>query len=169
MLLEALLRGSSASADDSSASSTLASMLPDKEAAEKVRRYQEFSEKKLQPQLAEYQKARDEVYKELGQYLLLKSTIEMTKEQKLKKLEMKFDVGHEFYMQAEALDLNRICVKVSREFYVELNQEEALNFIEKKERVMNGQIENLSEKMAEVRAHVVFVNEAIRELLNISE
>ena len=87
----------------------------------------------------------------------------------MKKLEMKFDVGHEFYMQAEALDLNRIVVKVSREFFVELNQEEALNFIGKKERVMNEQIEMLSEKMAEVKAHVVFVNEAIRELLNISE
>ena len=71
-------------------------------------------------------------------------------------------------MQAEAIDLNRFVVKVSREFYVELNQEEALNFIEKKERVMNAQIENLGEKMAEVKAHVVFVNEAIRELLNIS-
>ena len=82
---------------------------------------------------------------------------------------MKFDVGHEFYMQAEALDLNRIVVKLSKEFFVELNQEEALNFIGKKERVMNGQIEKLSEKMAEVKAHMVFVNEAIRELLNISE
>ena len=51
---------------------------------------------------------------------------------------MKFDIGHEFYMQAEALDLNRFVVKVSRDFYVELNQDEALNFIEKKERVMNA-------------------------------
>ena len=92
----------------------------------------------------------------------------MTREQKLKKLEMKFDVGHEFYMQAEALDLNRFVVKVSRDFYVELNQEEALHFIAKKEKVMNAQIEKLSDKMAEVKAHIVFVNEAIRELLNIS-
>ena len=93
----------------------------------------------------------------------------MTREHKLKKLEMKFDVGHEFYIQAEAMDLNRIAVKVSRDFYVELNQVEALNFIEKKEKVMNEQISKLSDKMAEVKAHMVFVNEAIRELLNISE
>ena len=65
--------------------------------------------------------------------------------------------------------MNRIVVKVSRDFFVELNQLEALNFIEKKERVMNGQIEKLNEKIAEVKAHQVFVNEAIRELLNISE
>ena len=98
-------------------------------------------------------KAKDEIYKELGQYLLLKSTIELTREQKLKKLEMRFDVGHEFYLEAEALDLNRIVVKVSREFYVELNQLEALNFIEKKEKVMNAQIEKLNDKIAEVKAH----------------
>ena len=36
-------------------------------------------------------------------------------------MDMRFDVGHEFYMQAEALDMNRIMVKVSREFFVELN------------------------------------------------
>ena len=87
----------------------------------------------------------------------------------MKKLDMRFDVGHEFFMEAEALDMNRIMVKVSREFFVELNQEEALNFIAKKERVMNTQIEKLSKQMAEVKAHIVFVNEAIRELLNISE
>ena len=68
----------------------------------------------------------------------MKGTIELTREQKLKKLDMRFDVGHEFYMQAEALDLNRIVVKVSRDFFVELNQDEALNFIEKKDRVMNA-------------------------------
>ena len=65
--------------------------------------------------------------------------------------------------------MNKIAVKVSREFFVELNQVEALNFIDKKEKVMNAQIEKLYEKVAEVKAHMVFVNEAIRELLNISE
>ena len=70
---------------------------------------------------------------------------------------MKFDVGHEFFMQAEALDMNRIVVKLSREMYVELNQEEALNFIGKKEKVMNAQIEQLANKIAEVKAHMVFV------------
>ena len=60
-------------------------------------------------------------------------------------MDMRFDVGHEFYMQAEADDLNRIVMKVSRDFFVELNQEEALNFIGKKERVMNTQIEKLGD------------------------
>ena len=78
-------------------------------------------------------------------------------------------MGHEFFMEAEALDMNRIVVKVSRDTFVELNQLEALGFIEKKEKVMNGQIEKLEGKIAEVKAHQAFVNEAIRELLNIDQ
>ena len=67
----------------------------------------------------------------------LKNTIELTRSQKLKKLDLRFDIGHEFFMQAETEELNRIVVKVSSDLFVELNQEEALNFIEKKERLMN--------------------------------
>ena len=73
-------------------------MLSGGESAGKIKRYQDFTDNKLRPQLAEYQKAIDEIYKELGQYLLLKSTIELTRDQKLKKLDMRFDVGHEFFM-----------------------------------------------------------------------
>ena len=65
----------------------------------------------------------------------------MFREQKLKKFETRVDMGKEFYMQAEALDLNRIVVKVSQHYYVELNQEEALLFIKKKETMMNAQID----------------------------
>ena len=47
-------------------------------------------------------------------------------------------MGKEFYIQAEATDLERIIVKVSQHYYVELNQDEALLFIKKKETLMNS-------------------------------
>ena len=87
----------------------------------------------------------------------------------MKTFETRVDMGKEFYIQAEATDLERFVVKVSQHYYVELNQDEALLFIKKKETLMNSQIEQLSQKAAEVKAHIVFVNEAIRELLNISD
>ena len=96
-------------------------LLPSKESAAKIERYKDQIEKKLKPQLSEYQKAKDEIYKELGQYQILQSTIEITREQKLKKMDLRFDVGHEFFMQAEALDLDRIILKVSRDTFVEVN------------------------------------------------
>ena len=45
----------------------------------------------------------------------------MFREQKLKTFETRVDMGKEFYMQAEALDINSFVVKVSKHFYVELN------------------------------------------------
>ena len=45
----------------------------------------------------------------------------MMKDQKLKKFEAKVDIGREFFMQAEANDVQRIVVKVSRDYFVELN------------------------------------------------
>ena len=92
----------------------------------------------MKPQLEEYNKARDMVYKELGQYLQLRNTIEMFREQKLKTFETRVDMGKEFYIQAEATDLQRFVVKVSQHYYVELNQDEALLFIKKKETLMNS-------------------------------
>jgi prefoldin subunit 5 len=61
------------------------------------------------------------IFAELGQYLQLKSTIEMIREQKLKTYNARVDVGQEFFMEAETKDLDRIMVKVSREYFVELS------------------------------------------------
>ena len=98
----------------------------------------------------------------------LRSTIEMIREQKLKTYESRVDVGHEFYLTAEATDLDKIMVKVSREYFVELNQDEAFRFVDKKEKLMNQQIDFLQTKMAEARAHMSFVKQAVGELLNIT-
>ena len=72
-------------------------------------------------------------------------------------------------MEVEVHDLEKIMVKVSKEYFVELSQDEALQYVSKKEKLMNNQIERLHLKMAETKAHMVFVTEAVRELLHISE
>ena len=59
-------------------------------------------------------------------------------------------------------------VKVSKEYFVELSQEEAILYVDKKEKLYKGQIERASDQVAQIQAHIVFVNEAIREILNLS-
>ena len=50
MLLEALLKGAASEAGSSDGETPgMANLLPDREAAEKIKRYQDFLEKKLQP------------------------------------------------------------------------------------------------------------------------
>lgn len=45
-------------------------------------------------------------------------------------------------------DLQKIMVKISKEFFVELNQDETLAYIVKKEKSLNNKIDALSDKAA---------------------
>ena len=45
-------------------------------------------------------------------------------------------------------DLSKVMVKIGREYFVELTQEETLRYIEKKEKVMSKRTEMLSEQAA---------------------
>ena len=101
--------------------SSIDTLLPVDEVGIKVKRYEDFLDTKLRPQLAEYVKARDTLKTELSQYLQLRETLQMLRDQKLKTFQSRVDAGHEFYLQAETKDLNKIMVKVSREYFVEMN------------------------------------------------
>ena len=64
--------------------------------------------------------------------------------------------------------MDKIMIKVSREYFVEMSQAEALLFSAKKERLIQHQIDGLQTKMAETKAHMTFVTKAVAELLNIT-
>ena len=59
-------------------------------------------------------------------------------------------------------------VALSKDFYVELSQEEALIYVSKKEKYLNDKANALTKRASEIKAHILFVQEAIRELLNFS-
>ena len=49
-------------------------------------------------------------------------------------------------------------VKISKEYFVELSQDEALQYIGKKEKSLNRKIELLSDQIAKIKAHIVVVS-----------
>ena len=59
-------------------------------------------------------------------------------------------------------------VALSKDFFVELTQEEARVYVEKKEKYLNNKTTALTKKASETKAHILFMQEAIRELLGIS-
>ena len=59
-------------------------------------------------------------------------------------------------------------VKVSQEYFIEMNQNEALAYCEKKEKLLDGQVQRLEKLIAETKAHITFVNAAIGEILKFS-
>ena len=115
-------------------------------------------------------KKRDEVYEEMSEYLKLRNTLEMLQKEKLKKYEARVDVGCNIFVQAEAeedVKNQRVMVALSREFFVELSWSEAIAYINKKEKSLNNRTEHLTKKLNEIRAHIVFIQEAIRELMGL--
>ena len=56
-------------------------------------------------------------------------------------------------------------VALNKEYFVELSWDEALAYISKKEIVLNRKSEALTKKASEIKAHIIFVQEAIRELI----
>ena len=92
----------------------------------------------------------------------------MIKEQKLKKFESRIDIGCNFFVNTEVEDTSKLMVALSKDFFVELSQEEALIYIDKKEKYLNEKTKKLTTRASEIKAHILFVQEAIRELLQIS-
>jgi prefoldin subunit 5 len=49
-------------------------------------------------------------------------------------------------------------VKIGRDYFVELSQDEALQYIGKKEKVLSQRSERLTEQAAQIKAHIAFVS-----------
>ena len=56
----------------------------------------------------------------------------MIKDQKLQKYETMVDVGKQFYLQAEVSTADKLMVKISNTYFVEMTPSEALDFGSKK-------------------------------------
>ena len=137
----------------------------------KILRYEDKIHRDMKPQLDLVLKKRDQIFEELAEYLQLKNVVEMVQQQKLKKFESMVDVGCNIFVETEVHKLDKImvCLNSQKDFFVELSLPEALQYIESREKYLNKKVENLTKKACEVRAHIVFVQETIRELLNIGE
>ena len=49
-------------------------------------------------------------------------------------------------------------VKIGKEYFVELSQDEAISYIGKKEVVLNRRNELLTDQAAQIKAHIAFVS-----------
>ena len=86
----------------------------------------------------------------------------------MKKFQSQVDLGCNIFVGTEVADTSKIMVALSKDFFVELSQEEAKVYVGKKEKYLNDRTDALTKRASEIKAHILFVQEAIRELLNIS-
>ncbi|XP_024859108.1 protein UXT isoform X4 [Kryptolebias marmoratus] len=121
----------------------------DSEMDRKVLQYETFISEVLKRDLQKVLEQRDQVYEKISQYLQLKNTIQS--------------------LQAKVEDSSRIFVAVGFGFFVEMTQDEALRFIDKKTSQLTAFTEQLTKDSAKIKANIRMVLEGLRELQGLSD
>ncbi|XP_015076326.2 LOW QUALITY PROTEIN: protein UXT homolog [Solanum pennellii] len=134
---------------------------------EKVRRFEEFIDRRLKPDLVHAIAERDKVFEQQKIFSDLKRNIENLEKNNVTNLKTLVNIGSEVYLQADVPDTTRIFVDVGLGFHVEFTWSEALNYISAKEEKLARQIEEYTRLVASIKAQIKMVCEGIRELLQI--
>ncbi|XP_068454554.1 protein UXT [Clinocottus analis] len=135
---------------------------------QKVLQYENFINEVLRNDLQKVLQQRDSVFEKISQYLQLKNSIESLQDSP-SLLKTDVDLGCSFFVQAEVEDSSRIFVAVGYGFFVEMNHDEALRFIDKKTSQLTTFTEQLSKDSAEIKANIRMVIEGLRELQGLSD
>ncbi|ESW34655.1 hypothetical protein PHAVU_001G169600 [Phaseolus vulgaris] len=134
---------------------------------DKVRKFEEFVDKRLKPDLIHAINQRDKVFEQQKIFADLRRNIESLEKNSVTSLRTLVNIGSEVYLQAEVPDTQRIFVDVGFGFHVEFTWSEALNYIEKREEKITRQIEEYTQLIASIKAQIKLVCEGIRELLQL--
>ncbi|KAK6177749.1 hypothetical protein SNE40_015791 [Patella caerulea] len=134
--------------------------------ADKILAYEQFLNETLREDLKKVLEARDEIHKQMSDYLQLKTVIERLQETKLTDdvLKTQIDMGNNFYVEAKVPDASRICVAVGYGFFVEFTLDEAVKFIDKKNKRLTERSNNLTNDAAKIKANIRLVLEGLREM-----
>jgi len=134
---------------------------------EKVRKFEEFVDRRLKPDLANAIKQRDKVFEQQKTFLDLKRNIENLERNGVTSIRSMVNLGSEVYMQAEVPDTRHIFVDIGLGFHVEFTWQEALQFISVREARLARQIDEYTHLIASIKAQIKLVCEGIRELLQL--
>ncbi|KAJ3271917.1 hypothetical protein HK104_004608 [Borealophlyctis nickersoniae] len=147
---------------------------PPQDLEAQINKYESFVTDRLRPHLLATLKKRDEIYNVISEYLKLKSQIQLLQSRPnntdlSRDLKTLVDIGCQFYVQARIPDATKIILNMGcNNLHVELTLDEAVAFIEKKERVLLKQAEKHTETAAKIKAHIKIVLETIQQLLDLN-
>ncbi|GAA0138360.1 general transcription factor [Lithospermum erythrorhizon] len=134
---------------------------------EKIRRYEEFVDCRLKPDLVRATAERDKVFEQQKIFSDLKKNIENLENNSVTSLRTMVNIGSEVYAQADVPDTRCIFVDVGLGFFVEFTWSEAVNYIKTREERIERQIEEYTRLIASIKAQIKLVCEGIRELLEL--
>uniref|UniRef100_T1JE96 Protein UXT n=1 Tax=Strigamia maritima TaxID=126957 RepID=T1JE96_STRMM len=133
---------------------------------EKILKYEEFLNETLRSDLNRIVTCRDEVCKQISDYLQLRNIVESLQitDQIDKPMKTLMNLGSDFYVQAFVPDTSKICVNVGLGYYTELTADEALIFIERRVNSLKEISNKFTQESVKIKAHIRMVLEGLREL-----
>lgn len=99
----------------------------------------------------------------------LKNYIQLIKSNELKELKTMVDLGSNFYAQAKIPDTTYIYVNVGFGFHVQLTLDEAINYIDRKEKLLQRKSDQYTQDISKISAHIKLVYEALTEIMNLQK
>ncbi|KAJ3179705.1 hypothetical protein HDU85_004704 [Gaertneriomyces sp. JEL0708] len=75
------------------------------------------------------------------------------------------DIGCEFFMQAKILDTSKVVINLGAGYHVEMTLDEAIRFIDEKERRLTEAAERHTDMASNIKANIKVVLTAIEEIL----
>jgi len=145
--------------------------LPQEDISAKVLQYETFLNDTLRADLRRTLELRDKIYEEQAEFLALRNSINAIKLAELKDgepMKTKVDLGCNFYCQARISDPSKIYVSVGLGFFVELTLEEALKFIDKKDKELESEASKLTTDSCKLKANIKLVLGGLQELQKLS-
>ncbi len=145
----------------------------------KIQKYEAFLNEKLKTDLKHVLDEQDNVFAEIAEYVKIKETIEKifiptsgveqndkenSSNNNQKTLVTKVDLGCNFYVDALVSSESKTLIAIGYGFFLEMTHAEALKFIKKKTDILTNTAEELRVKACEIKAHIRFVMEGLREI-----
>ncbi|KAK8943419.1 hypothetical protein KSP40_PGU007784 [Platanthera guangdongensis] len=96
---------------------------------EKVRKFEDFVDRRLKPDLVKAIAERDKIFQQQKVFQDLKRNIQILEKNGANSLRTMVNLGSEVYMQADVPDTRHIFVDIGMGFHVEFTWSEALDFI----------------------------------------
>ena len=78
------------------------------------------------------------------------------------------DLGCNFYCQARIHDRSKILISVGLGFFLEMTLDEALTYLDKKDKELDKAAEALTQECAKLKVNIKLVLGGLRELQNIN-
>jgi prefoldin alpha subunit len=135
------------------------------DAQQKVTEYSLFIENTLRPNLSESTRARDEVLKQLNDFLALQRSVKDMLKTDSHSGEVMADVAYErVYCRAKIDDHQTVFVHVGYGFHVELKTEEALLFTKRRIDFLTQKLQYRKERVIQMEEHTARVQHLLEEI-----